>query len=129
MDIHEMFEKIENEINKKIEFAEDFRYRYGLQEAMATVKDVMNEYQDKNNAVNNTEKYSRKTRKDDFLEKYPTALQCANGTPYVCAYILNYVRNRTECIRSDKYGFCNFDRYSNACINCWSEPLSEEGDK
>lgn len=71
----------------------------------------------------------QKTRKDDFLEKYPNALRCADGTPYVCAHILGYVRNRTECIRSDKYGLCNFDRYSNACRNCWREPLSEEGDK
>lgn len=129
MDIQKLFDKIEVQINKKIEFAEDFRYRYGLQEAMATVKDVMNEYEYKNNAVNNTEKHSKKTRKDDFFEKYPNALRCADGTPYVCAYILDYFRNRTECIHPDKYGFCNFDRYSNACRNCWREPLSEEGDK
>lgn len=129
MDIHEMFDKIEIQINKKIEFAEDFRYRYGLLEAMATIKDVMNEYEYKNNAVNNTEKHSKKTRKDDFFEKYPNALRCVDGTPHVCAYILDYVRNRKECIRSYKYGFCNFDKYSDTCRNCWSEPLSEEGDK
>lgn len=66
MDIHEMFEKIEDKINKKIEFAEDFRYRYGLQEAMATVKDVMNEYQYLNKTDNDTKWTMQKTRKDVF---------------------------------------------------------------
>lgn len=61
-----MFEKIEDKINKKIEFAEDFRYRYGLQEAMATVKDVMNEYQYLNKTDNDTKWTMQKTRKDVF---------------------------------------------------------------
>lgn len=129
MDIHEMFDKIEVQINKKIEFAEDFRYRYGLQEAMATVKDVMNEYQYKNNAVNDTEKHVRKTRKDDFFEKYPYACRRNNGTPSVCAYLLNYVHLKSQCIHLDNYGNCDFDGEYNACRNCWNEPLGGEGNK
>ena len=129
MDIHEMFDKIEIQINKKIEFAEDFRYRYGLQEAMATVKDVMNEYEYKNKVDNQTEGTIQITRKDDFFEKYPYACRRKNGTPSVCAYLLDYVHLKSQCLHLDNYGNCDFDSEYTACMQCWSEPLSEEGDK
>lgn len=107
-----MFEKIEDKINKKIEFAEDFRYRYGLQEAMATVKDVMNEYQYKSKAVNDTKK--QLTRKDYFLKKFPYVAKCNNGTPNMCAAMVGFL---TTCPHFDS----KFNGDSSKCINCWNE--------
>ena len=114
MDIYEMFEKIEDKINKKIEFAEDFRYRYGLQEAMATVKDVMNEYQYKNPVVNDTNGVIQKTRKDDFFEKHPNAARRLSGEPVVCAKKIGYT---AQCVESNT-GFP-------LCEVCWNLPLNE----
>lgn len=114
MDMQEMFEKIEDKINKKIDFAEDFRYRYGLQEAMVTVKDVINEYQYKSSTANDTEKRVRKTRKDDFFTKHPNARKSSSGEPVICAENVGYTFG---CIKSTS-GFP-------MCHKCWGMPLDE----
>lgn len=116
MDIHEMFDKIEVQINKKIEFAEDFRYRYGLQEAMATIKDVMNEYEYKNKMNNYTKETIQKTKKDDFFEKHPNAKRHLSGEPVICAKKAGYAE---QCVESNT-GFP-------LCEVCWNMPLNERG--
>lgn len=124
MDMQEMFEKIEVQINKKIEFAEDFRYRYGLQEAMATVKDVINEYQYEHSESNHIKK--RLTRKDYFFKKFPHSKRCLAGIPNMCVVTAGFIETCPYFI-PEKYAI--FLGTSDTCINCWSEPLSEEGDK
>ena len=114
MNIHEMVDKIEVQINKKIEFAEDFRYRYGLQEAMAIIKDVMNEYQYLNKTGNDTKGTMQKTRKDVFLEKFPYVDKCNNGIPNMCAAMVGFL---VTCPHFDS----EFNGDSSKCSNCWNE--------
>lgn len=124
MDIQELFDEIEVKINNKIEFAEDFRYRYGLQEAMATVKDVLSEYQYKHSASNHIKK--QMTRKNCFFKKFPYAEKCLTGIPNMCTVTAGFIET-CPYFSPEKYAI--FLGTSDTCINCWSEPLSEEGDK
>ena len=62
------------------------------------------------------EEHPRKTILQDFLEKYPNAIMEDGGFPEPCPYF-----------SPEKYAI--FLGTSDTCINCWSEPLSEEGDK
>lgn len=55
--------------------------------------------------------HPQKTRKDDFLEKYPNAqLKLTDGTPIICAEYLGYCK-------------CEYMQSSKACAKCWNTPL------
>ena len=60
-----------------------------------------------------SKEHPKKTRLQDFLEKYPNAPKISDGTPRVCAAALGY-RNFCE-IRSDDIN----------CKNCWNHILEE----
>lgn len=61
-------------------------------------------------------KHPRKTRMQDFLEKYPNAALKPDGlkTPTVCASELGYCKHCTHSI------YCNPD-----CYSCWNEPVED----
>lgn len=124
MDIQELFDEIEVKINKKIEFAEDFRYRYGLQEAMATVKDVISEYQYKHSASNHIKK--QMTRKDCLFKRFPYAKKCLTGIPNMCTVTAGFIET---CPYFSPDGHPMFLGYSEKCINCWNVLIDGNGDK
>lgn len=57
--------------------------------------------------------HPKRTRLQDFLEKYPDALLCEDGTPESCCKSLGYCKT---CKR-DKNG---------GCTNCWDTPVEED---
>lgn len=73
------------------------------------------ESKDKNSLVQKVEQWSkehpRKTRLQDFLEKYPNAHRRTDGFPAFCPYELGY------CSECDK----------DACLyrSCWYEPVED----
>lgn len=56
--------------------------------------------------------HPRKTRSQDFKEKYPNADTFEDGTPKVCASVLGY------CEKCAIVG-----DYSRDCDDCWNEPV------
>lgn len=59
--------------------------------------------------------HPRKTRLQDFLEKYPNAKILESGVPKVCASLLGY------CDKCET--FC--ENGSRDCFACWNKPLEE----
>lgn len=57
-------------------------------------------------------KHSRKTRLQDFLEKYPNAQLRDDGLPYSCCEALGY----GECCKQT----------SDPCFDCWNMPVGED---
>lgn len=58
------------------------------------------------------EEHPRKTRKDVLLEKFPNARLKDNGIPYVCSSFIGLTQKKP------------FSCYSTeACIECWNEPV------
>lgn len=68
------------------------------------------------NFVNTVEQWSKehpkRTRLQDFLEKYPDAEVYDDGIPQVCCQILGYCK---DCINA-----------KGVCANCWNMPVEEE---
>ena len=58
-----------------------------------------------------SKEHPKKTRADDFYEKFPKAHKTSHGTPYTCAYRLGYLKDRSCC--------------NNKCVECWNTPLDE----
>lgn len=54
--------------------------------------------------------HPKKTRMQDFFEKYPNAKKDDDGTPNVCAEDLGY------CV-------CNELTLTDCCYFCWNEPI------
>lgn len=55
--------------------------------------------------------HPKKTRLQDFLEKYPNAPLEADGTPIACCETLGYCKDC--CLRPN-------------CVKCWNEALEEK---
>lgn len=83
----------------------NLRLKYDDAGCLKVLKDHTEEF------VSEVEKWSEvhpaKTRKDDFLEKYPNAMLEDEGYPRVCA---RYV------------GFCD-SCPDTSCNKCWNEPV------
>lgn len=66
--------------------------------------------------VSDVEKWSKehpqKTRQMDFMEKFPNAMICGDGTPKACCKHLGYTMDCPTILN---------------CKECWNEPL--EGDE
>lgn len=66
--------------------------------------------------ISDVEKWSKehpkRTRLQDFLEKYPDAEVYDDGIPQVCCQILGYCK---DCINA-----------KGVCANCWNMPVEEE---
>ena len=58
-----------------------------------------------------SKEHPRKTRLQDFLEKYPDAELCDNGTPKVCCRCLGYNK------------ICTYQEVN--CKACWNMPVEE----
>lgn len=67
------------------------------------------------NFVNTVEQWSKehpqKTRQMDFMEKFPNAMICDNGTPKACCKHLGYTM---DCPTRS------------SCKECWNKPMEEE---
>ena len=61
-----------------------------------------------------SEEHPQKTRKSDFLDKYPNAEVGDDGIPNLCCSRLGYVKN---CPRNKD------------CADCWNEPLEDENNE
>lgn len=62
-----------------------------------------------------SKEHPRKTRLQDFLEKYPNAKLSADGAPFACVGDLGY------CVR-DFSANCLSD-YD--CVECWNQPFED----
>ena len=78
------------------------------------------------NAISVVEQWSkehpRKTRMQDFIEKYPNAPLEDGKTPYVCPHQLGYakpVNGLGCCLKKDNK--CLTD--PSVCVSCWNEPV------
>lgn len=63
------------------------------------------------------EGHPRKTRKDDFFEKFPYAKKTHDGIPKTCVANLGYA---IGCLQPYSGG---------NCVECWNRPLEGEGGK
>lgn len=60
------------------------------------------------------QEHPRKTRKDDFFEKFPYAKKLSDGIPEVCAAKVGYLRE------------CPHPNVEDYCKECWNTALEEE---
>ena len=62
-----------------------------------------------------SDEHPKKTYAQDFLEKFPKAQTCSDGSPFVCRKRLyGGIHSTLE----------NCD-YTGACYKCWNEPMEE----
>lgn len=59
-----------------------------------------------------SKEHPKRTRLQDFREKYPNALHSSEGTPLFCCGNLGYGENWMLC--------------NNDCIACWNKPVEED---
>lgn len=63
-----------------------------------------------------SDEHPKKTYVQDFLEKFPDAQSCSDGSPFVCRKrIYGGIHSTLE----------NCD-YTGACYKCWNEPMNDE---
>jgi len=78
---------------------------------------------DAQKAIENLQKWSnehsKKTYAQDFFEKFPKAQSKSDGTPFVC-------RKRIYGGKLSTLEGCD---YTEACKNCWNEPMNDEETK
>lgn len=60
-----------------------------------------------------SKEHPKRTRSQDFLEKYPNAPIGTYGTPEVCCIDLGYCKN--DC-----------DLFKGNCVDCWNMPVEED---
>lgn len=98
-----------------LKFIKEFYRMCDCYEAPSCISSTMSD-EELAKLISDVEKWSKehpqKTRQMDFMEKFPNAMICDDGTPKACCKHLGYTM---DCPTRS------------SCKECWNEPL--EGDE
>lgn len=70
-----------------------------------------------------SKEHPKRTRFEDFREKYPNAEVYPDGQPVICCARLGY---REYCGKSLDDNHKGFKEGFKACFNCWNMPVEED---
>lgn len=100
-------------MSKELTFKEALRAIKGMKSKHMLVENLINNYDQTYETICRwLDGHPLKTRKQDFIEKFPNAKILSDGTPNVCCEDLGYCEDEETC-----KGDCN---------ECWNKAIDED---
>lgn len=100
-------------MDKELTFKEALRALKGMKSEHMLVENLINNYEQSEEIILRwLDSHPLKTRKQDFIEKFPNATLTSNGIPNVCCRDLGY---------EESVGICK-----ETCEDCWNEAIDED---